>query len=171
MHSRKYRGARSGALKFVEPSLPRHAPINKRMRACTDRGDRVCVQPPGLLCVSARAAKSSWTRKVCVLPGRLCAQLRGKGRAYAARARIYAPRCVLRGREASLWRVRASHRNSYFFLSSSSLFHFVCPIWTGNTLDCSKEEANEFSKFCHSARLPLDVAVEGMSNKLSFFCA
>lgn len=52
-------GARSGAPKFVQPSLPRHAPINKRMRACTDRGDRACVQPPGWLCVSARAAKSS----------------------------------------------------------------------------------------------------------------
>lgn len=88
------------------------------MRACTDRGQCACVQPLNRLCVSARAAKSSWTHKVCVLSVRLCAQLRVKGQACA---RIYAPHCVLRGREASLWRVRASHRNPYSFS-----FFFLC---------------------------------------------
>lgn len=82
---------------------------------------RVC-QPLNRLCVSARAAKSSWTHKVCVLSARLCAQLRGKGQ---ARARIYAPRCVLRGREVSfdefVPRTATHILLSFFFLCLSLL--------------------------------------------------
>lgn len=150
----------SGAPKFVEPSLPRHAPINKPMRACTDRGQCACVQPLNRLCVSARAAKSSWTHKVCVLSTRLCAQLRGKGQ---ARARIYAPRCALRGREASLWRVRASHRNPYSFSS----FFFLCLSLLDEQYVIAVEK-NRPMNFSKAFIVMHGREQEGMFNKLSF---
>lgn len=134
------RRAYSGAPKFVEPSLPRHAPINKPMRACTDRGQCACVQPLNRLCVSARAAKSSWTHKVCVLSARLCAQLRGKGH---KRVHVYMRRrCVLRGREARPLTSSCLAPQPIFFFLLLSL-----SIFFGRAIrDCSRktEQTNEF---------------------------
>lgn len=91
------------------------------MRACTDRGQCACVQPLNRLCVSARAAKSSWTHKVCVLSVRLCAQLRVR----AKRVHVYMRRTVCSAGEKLAFDEfvprTATHFFSFFFLCLSLL--------------------------------------------------
>lgn len=78
---------------------------------------RVCAAAESALCECTCRQKFVNAQGLRAIRSFVCTTTR-KGQACA---RIYAPHCVLRGREASLWRVRASHRNPYSFS-----FFFLC---------------------------------------------
>lgn len=86
------------------------------MRARTEASARVCSRWIGSVWVHVPPKVRERTRFACY--PLVCVHN------YAARAKrvhVYMRRAVLRGREASLWRVRASHRNPYSFS-----FFFLC---------------------------------------------